>query len=352
MQCIVVGHGSHDGTEKVVVPEGVQLDFFTREDTPMLMSNLLYLLAGGDLGIPMDSAVAGRDDLPNYTYGSFTDEQLARALQVERSTVPVFFAGSPELPQPCALCTGQGVCPPDGPHTCTGILGFAAREGYKHVQILACRVNTEDLQPPTEELMNEEGVPDRGVYGALEEYVHGFVGLPPEAQDAEWESLDYDHKVYLASDGEIAQWAEVYEARSAMRAADPVEAAGILAALDPAIRLRLLRDYPDYRHLLQDNVALSPEERAWVAEQFLPGDFDTQVAYWRSLDDQQQLRYLTDPGVASWTTAYNAWEYFMFGMAPAPLADLIGRLDVDARAVLRQRDDIRQYLGASSAVLD
>jgi hypothetical protein len=346
---IVIGHGWHDDTEKVRVPDGMQLDFFTREDTPMLMSNLLALLRAGELGIPMDSAPAGKE-IPNYSYGAFTDEQLARAMQlnhVDPLSTPVEF-----VPGDTNLCTDLATCPANGPHICTGLLGEAARNGHTHVQFLACRINTEDPRDATHELMNEHGDADTTVDDQYAVWVRSFLGLRPVEQDTAWEDLDYETQVHLAADGEMIDWARCYHARAEMRATDPTGAAAIVAALDDPTKLRLFRDYPDYRHLLADTVQLSQAEQTWITQDFLPQDFQTQVALWISFGEDQQLRYLADPRIADWAGAYRVWDYFQLGMEAEYLADLIRQLDATNRTRLRGEDDLVAHMGPHANALN
>jgi hypothetical protein len=350
MQSIVIGHGWHDGTEKVLVPDGMQLDFFTREDSPMLMTNLLALLRAGELGIPLDGASGGQE-VPNYSYDAFTDEQLARAMQLDHTDpieAEVYF-----IPAATNLCTDLANCPALGPHACDGLLGVAAQNGYTHLQLLTCRVNTDDPQPATHELMGDHGEPDTTVDDQFVVWVRSFLGLSPAEQDTAWEDLDHETQVHLADDGEMIDWARCYEARAAMRAAaDPTEAAAIAAALDAPVKLRLFRDYPDYRHLLADNVELSAEELDWINQQFLPQDFLTQVALWISFGEEQQLRYLAHPQMVNWTAAYHAWDYFQLGMEAEYLADVIQHLDDANRARLRSQDDLVAHMGAHAGVLN
>lgn len=151
MRGVIVGHGWHDGVEKVLVPEGVQLDFLTDEDTPMQMANLLAVVARGEAGIPLDSA-AGGEELPSYSSDAFTDEQFARLIALNRmdpADAPMYLVGSADLPLPSALCTDLAGCPALGPHACQGVLGLAARAGLTHLQILACRVSTVAPGPVT-----------------------------------------------------------------------------------------------------------------------------------------------------------------------------------------------------------
>ncbi len=158
-------------------------------------------------------------------------------------------------------------------------------------------------------------------------------------------------RVHLAADGEMIDRATCHEARAAMRAADPAEAAGIVAALDAPVKLRLFRDYPDYRHLLADNVALTDEEQDWITRHFLPQDFTTQVALWLSFGEEQQLRYLASPEVVNWTAAYRAWDYFQLGMEAEYLADLIRQLDETNRARLRGEADLVAHMGTHATAL-
>lgn len=350
MQGIVIGHGWHDGGEKVLVPDGVQLDFFTNEDAPLMMTNLLALLRAGELGIPLDSAPGGQE-IPNYSYGAFTDEQLARAMQLDHTdpvATPTYF-----VPEETKLCTDLANCPALGPHTCDGLLGYAAQHGYTHLQLLTCRVNTDAPQPAPHELMGEHGEPDTTVDDQFTVWVRSFLGLSPAEQDKAWEDLDYETQVHLAADGEMIEWAQCYEARAAMRAAsDPSEAAGIVAALDAPVKLRLFRDYLDYRHLLTDNVELSQEETDWIVQEFLPQDFLTQIALWMSFKDEQQMRYLAHPEVVNWTAAYRVWDYFKLGMEAEYLADLIRQLDDSNRTRLRSQEDLVAHMGAHADVLN
>jgi hypothetical protein len=73
-------------------------------------------------------------------------------------------------------------------------------------------------------------------------------------------------------------------------AADPTEAAVIAAALDAPVKLRLFRDYPDYRHLLVDNVELSAEELDWINTHNPPKHDDVRRGGWMAIPHRRDAR--------------------------------------------------------------
>lgn len=347
MMGIVLGHGWHDDSQKVLVPEGMQLDFFTREDTPMLMSNLLALLRSGDLGIPMDSAVGG-EEIHNYGYDAFTEDQYLRAAELSNvdSNTPVLFT-----PDATKLCADPANCPALGPHNCGGLFAYAAANNLTHIQLLSCRVDINNRQGPTRELMGDHGEPDTTVDDQFKTWIRSFLTLTTAEQDTAWEDLDHATQVHLADDGVMIEWAECYGARAEMRSADPAQAAAIVGRLTTAVQQRLFSDYPDYRHLLADVVQLSAAEQQWIDQDFLPQDFLTQIALWQSFTTDRQLRYLADEQVTSWAAAYRVWDYFQLAMEPEYLADMVRQLDDTNRARLRSQDDLVAYMGTFAPVL-
>jgi hypothetical protein len=200
--------------------------------------------------------------------------------------------------------------------------------------------------------MDENGVPSTALDDQLKTYIRSFLGLAPAEQDTAWEDLDYETQVLLSDDGELIDWAQCYHARSQLRETDPAQAATLVAGLPESVRLRLFRDYPDYRHLLADAVQLSDAEQQWIQQDFLTQDFLTQVAQWLSFTTDQQLRYLADPAVVNWAAAYRVWDYFQLGMEAEYLADLIRQLDHANRDRLRTQDDLVGHLGAYATALD
>lgn len=346
----LVAHGSHNGTDKVLIPEGMQVDLFTDENTPMEMSNLLALVAAGNLGIPLDT-FSGGDELPNYHYDPFSDAQVAAVLALDHLPpgTPIYFVGGAEITAACNLCETPNDCPALGPHFCDGVLGFAERNGLTHLQLLACRTSTITFPAATTELIGEHGDRETTVHDQFAAWVYTFMGQTHAEQDTAWAQLPDDSKIYLAgSDAEMREWSECYEARTALaQATDTVDAAGTVASLSHEIRMRLLRDYPEYRPYLLDNVALSAAERHWIDNDFLTQDFETQLHQWLSLDSEQQTRYLAHDGMASWVAARTAHENYTFGLPAEPLAQLVYRLDPNARAILRGVANFRAYLDQS-----
>lgn len=350
MKGIIIGHGWHDNTEKVLVPQGIRLHYYTHEHTPMLMTNLLMLLRAGDLGTALHEFDEGVE-VQNYHYDTFTDEQRLRAEQLNHvpNTTPVFFA-----PDGGRLCTDVTNCPQHGPHACDGVFALAANTGLTDVHFLACRVDVtaDPRHPPTHELMDESGVPSTALDDQLKTWIRSFLGLTPVEQDTSWENVDYETQVLLADDGELMDWAQCYDARTRLRETDPTQAAALVAGLPEPVRLRLFRDYPDYRHLLTAAVQLSDAEQQWIDQDFLTQDFLMQVGQWQSFPPDQQLRYLADPEVANWAAAYRVWDYYQIGMEAEYLADLIRQLDAANKTRLQTQDDLITHLGPHAAVLN
>lgn len=347
MKGIIIGHGWHDNGEKIRVPQGVRLAYYTYEDTPMQMSNLLMLLRAGDLGTPMEEFNSG-DEVQNYHYDAFTDEQQARAEQVMHVNTPVFFA-----PDGALLCTDSANCPQDGPHTCNGVFALAAQQNLTEIHFLACRVDV-TLNPRPDapvELMGADGAPTATLDQQYATWIRSFLGMAPAQQDTAWENLDHETQALIAGDGEMAEWAECFETRIALRDTDPAGAATLVGNLAEGLRLRLFRDYPEYHHLLTDAVQLSIEEQQWLHQQFLAQDFGMQVALWDSLDGDRRLRYLADPQVTNWAAAYRVWDYYRLGMEAEYLADLIRQLDAANKTRLQTNTELIDYLGNHAVAL-
>lgn len=351
MRGIVVGHGwLSNSTVMLKVPADVFINFYTDENAPLMISNSLALLSRGDLGIPLDTKSPG-EDVANYECESFTDQQISWVVALNRTNpadAPLYFVGSSDIASPGAFCTSPDTCPQDGPHECTGILGLVAREDITELDVLNCRINTDNPAPPTEALIGESGDRDTSLWDEFREWVYAFLGMGLAEKDAAWRELPYATQAYLLSDAEINEWAECYEARMQLASVtNPDEVQQILDRLRDTVRTRLLRDYPEMRQRLAAGVGLSPEEQAWIEQTFLQLPFDLQTAVWRDqLSPQAQARFMAHDQFAVWAQAYNTYELYTFNLSAQNLAALVARMPPAAKAILAQRPDLTGFLAA------
>lgn len=342
---VLIGHGSYDGPETVVVPNGLTVHFFADEGTSMTIVNLLALLQADNPRIPMYFSMSGKS-VPNYRYTPFKEHERRAITALNRYPGPVIVVGSAETPDTLRLCADPEGCPPQGPHTCAGVFGHAARAGWSYLLVFSCRVDVRRELPPTLDLMKPHGVRDRSVHQALVDWVQRFVGLAKAEQDDLWNGLHPDEKLRLvASDDEVREWDDCRALRAAMTAAaDPAAAA---ANAPDAVKIRLIRDYPRYRAAARAGLHSDPADARDIAA-FLPLPFGDRVGWWLDLTVHEQARWMADDDVTHWAAGFNACELFSYGLRGENLLGLLCGLEPPAVEVAKMEPDLTRYLAANS----
>ncbi|GLZ42634.1 putative adhesin [Actinokineospora sp. NBRC 105648] len=344
---IVLGHGSHDGTDIVTVPKGLPVHFYTDEGSPLLMVNLLELLGRDHHRTPMQTLAPGTP-VPNYKYEPFKPHELRAFTAYNQLEVPQLLIGSATSPATTRLCADPAHCPKDGPHTCGGVFDHAAKGRWTKLLVLSCRIHTGRSQQPTVALMTATGKRDTSVFDALFAWVTAFVALDPAGQDARWAALSERERVRLvAVEDELREWADCLALRTAIASADRPKAAALVAAAPTSVRFRLVRDYPRHRELVRAEPALSPAERQAIAA-FQRAPFGAQITQWLDLTQPDQVRWLTEPAIASWATAFNALELFDLGLVGDQLMGVLRRLDPAAQGVALTEPRLVDYLAHHS----
>ncbi|GAA3035372.1 putative adhesin [Actinokineospora globicatena] len=345
---IVMGHGSFDGPEVVTVPQGLPVEFFTDEGSALLLVNLLELLKRNHHRTPMHVAAPGSTVL-NYWYKPFNPVQLRAVDAFNELDLPRILVGSGSQPTALRLCADPAKCPKDGPHTCTGVFGQAARKGWTKLLVVACRIDDHKPQAPTVALATPSGGRDTSAYDALHTWVTRFVAMSPAEQDAAWRALpERDRIRYTAVEEEVREWLECLELRTAI--ATSTNPTALIESADRELRIRLVRDYPEHRAAAIAGITLTPEERHANAE-FLLRPLADQFEEWGSLSLEDQVRAMADPDVTAWTTALNALILFDHNLDAPHLATILRRLTPAARATTLQEPRLVDYLSTHGITL-
>ncbi|WP_436497582.1 putative adhesin [Actinokineospora sp. HUAS TT18] len=347
---VVMGHGSFDGESGVVtVPKGLPVCFYADEGTPMVMVNVLELAKRGNPKIPLHTANPG-DPVPNYRYEPFKPHELAALAVFNELTEPQIIVGGPAQLTTLRLCADPVKCPKDGPHTCDGVFGRAAKAHWTKLLVLSCRIDMRKRNDPTIALKTADGRLDTSVYDTLGNWVRGFVALGAAAQDPAWTALtDRDRTRYIATDDEMREWKDCLDVRTRI-AADKAKAPAVVAAASTAIKLRLLRDYPQHRDLVKAAVTLTPAEKQTIAA-FLQKGLGPQVDEWYDLTSEEQLRWMTEPALLSWAQGFYVLELFDYKVRGDDLMAILRRLDPAAKAVVLSEKKVRDYLAANSLTI-
>lgn len=342
---VVMGHGSHDGTDMITVPRDLPLEFFTEEGAPLAIVNLLELLKPTHHRVPMQTLRPG-DPVPNYQYEPFQPHEVSAIDFFNGLTVPNFVVGSPAQLTTIRLCEGDGTCPKDGPHTCDGVLGRAAKGNWTKVLVLSCRVDTRKPVTPSNALMTAANKPDTSVFDTLLNWVKAFVAMAPAVQDATWAALnDVERARFYVSELELKERADCLDVRTKLAAAGRPKAAALIAATPPEIKVRLLRDYPQYRDLVTMGVTLDAIERKGVtAFEFRP--IADRTTSWRAMAPAAQLRWMADPAITAWAAARNVLDLFDFGLSGAQLVAVFRKLDPAAQKIALGEQALRDNLVA------
>ncbi|GAA3010530.1 putative adhesin [Actinokineospora diospyrosa] len=347
MAGVIMGHGSHVGDDVVTVPAGLPVHFFTDEGSPLLMVNLLELIKRDNPRTPMHTAKPGVAVL-NYQYAPFQPHELRAIAQADQLDLPHVVVGTEAQRTALRLCEDPKGCPAQGPHRCAGVFGRAAAGGWSALLVVSCRILTGHTQPPTVALMTPSGKRDTSVFDALFAWVSGFVPQAPAAQDTTWAALSAAERIRLiASDDEIRLWADCLDLRTRIAAVARPAALALVKAAPVLVRFRLLRDYPAHRDLVRDGTTLSPVELKAIAD-FPKAPFDDQVREWLDLDLEDAVRWMADPVMTSWATAFNALEMFDAGLRGPGLLAMLGRLDPAGKAFAQGEPALVEYLTRNS----
>jgi hypothetical protein len=343
MQGVVIGHGSHDGTQRVIVPDGLpHLDFFTDEGSGLPVLNLLALVGADHPRTPMHTLVPGAE-VPNYQYAPFDAHELLAITTLGKlpATSQVLLVGTKSLPDPIRLCDELEKCPPKGPHTCTGLFGRAAQAGWQRLQIMSCRINTKQHQLATHEMMGANGKRTVAVWDTFHRWVMTFLAKTTAEKDAAWAALSPHQQISTrASDAEMLEWSDCYQARQQIAGAmsTPAKLATVVTGLTPAVQLRLLRDHPELRPLVRPHIPVGEEDLIEITAFLAEPNFRAQAGWWLDLDQDILVRMLTDPRIVSWATALYVIQMVEEGLSCASLVAVMTRLDPATRAIVVLND--------------
>ncbi|WP_026423385.1 putative adhesin [Actinokineospora inagensis] len=338
----VIGHGSYDGKHVVTVPRGLEVRFFTEENSPLMLVNLLALLRRDHHRTPMHTAKSGTT-VPNYVYEPMRDYELDAIKTFDQLTDPVILVGTPGQPEPVRLCETPDKCKGDAPHTCGGVFGAAARGNWGVLLVLSCRLHLGTQPVITRYLTSPTGCQDTSVFDELFGWVGRFLAMAAPAQDATWDATPGEQQLRLyAVEDEIREWADCYFTRRQI-AADRAKAISLVKEESVATRFRLLRDYPALGDLVVADPPLVPTERQRIAD-FLRAPRAGQVTTWAALSPADQVRWLTVHGVPSWAAADNALTFFAAGLRGDNLVGLLRKLDPVAKKAVQADPALVRHL--------
>jgi hypothetical protein len=322
------------------VPAGLTLHFFADEDTRLATVNVLELIKKDHHRTPMHVANAGTP-VPNYKYEPYKAHELRAIAAFYECDAPALIAGSKETPGTLKLCTNPGGCPETGPHTCDGLFGHAAREQWKLLLIVSCRVDTkrEPEPEPTRDIMTTDGRRDRRAHDELFAWVQKFVGTSTARQDEIWNEVPAKERLRLAaSDDEVWEWDECRAARTTP---------GALAGASDLVKMRLMRDYPEHRAAVRAGLRPEEDDATKIAE-FLSKSFNDKADTWAALDVEDQARWMLDDDVVHWAAGYNAFEMFHIGLPDELLLGLLRRLEQPSLEVATSTAELSQHLADNS----
>jgi hypothetical protein len=348
----VLGHGSYRPGEETIVPAGMTLSFYAKPEESGVMNVLESVIANGGAG-PQEVLHEGTS-LPNYDLTKFEDDHIGRFLELNRHNLELWFIGD-QVRSPTMLCMTPAQCHPDD-HRCDGVFGKARLAGEKDLHIMACRFDiTAASHGFTRSVLDDYGTEDTSADDELRDWTSRFLGLSAADQDAFWAGMAHEEQVYVTSDVEMAEWAEMYEARRVLAQAhqDPQGYGAFYQyydTLSQVIQARLLRDYPDVAAVITSHPNRAPSQQLVLeVEDFLVAAPEDQDGYWKLIWEQKQdlpqaLEYLRVPRFQAWARAYDARAYIGLGMTPVHFRDLFVRVGTEAQVVLAGYPEVAAWL--------
>lgn len=348
MVAYVLGHSWHDsGKPTIRVPDGMTLSFMADFDLSGVSHVQLAQLLVGSPGAAQ--TYMAPDEIPNYEFEKLSDEWIARLIQLNVHSLDLWIIG-PDCPA-FALCTApdSDSCR-NGQHDCQdGLLGIARARGVNELHLMSCRV---DIAVPADQrkadtnLYDLEGRADPTFQQELFDWISWFMTLSYADQCATWNSMPYEQQVYCADDGEISQWAAAHHAEQLFRSeGDTAEFRAYYDRLDPVVKERLLRDFPDILVAVSNRADRTiPAEYVDTVNMFLNLPVDQQDQYWKDLHSAYREIFLTDPRVNNWAQAYAAREYLDLGVSPAVFKGYCAKLSTGANQLLRGYPRTAPYL--------
>ncbi|MER6466376.1 putative adhesin [Streptomyces sp. NPDC001288] len=195
---IIAGHGWHDDTDFIVVPQGIRLGFYASPDSGLDFAVMEEAVRRADV-TPLECFDPGAR-LPNYTYEQFSDLETARVVQANVHDLALTFVEGRTR-----LCTDTAVCTALPRHTCDGVLGRAAEQRWHTLHVFACRTNTSAPMAPTNAIRDRHGNPTTEYHDEWKEWIRSFLFLPNDAQDAAWAQMPPQTQAVLGADLEVRE---------------------------------------------------------------------------------------------------------------------------------------------------
>jgi hypothetical protein len=335
---VVIGHGSHDGTEQVQVPDGLPVEFFTDEGSGLAMVNLLALLGRDNPRYPMQTMKPGAT-VPNYMYEPFKAHEIEAITAFNQlpNTSEVLLVGTPSQPNTIYLCSTPDKCPKTGPHRCAGVFAKAFQEGWQRVQIMSCRVNVKKPQEYTMDMMGPNGQRTIAVNQEFHRWAMSFLAKPTEAQDKEWAGLSKQERIHhRAADAEMLEWSNCYDARERITGVkgNVTALAELVQKLDSDVQLRLLRDYPELHEFVEPHIPTSSEDVQDLNAFLREPNFRVQADEWYGQNPATLAHWLTDSRIAAWASGLRVMEMVNAGLPCDALVGVLRRLDPQTRAMV------------------
>ncbi len=347
MVAYVLGHGWHDsGQPRIRVPDGMTLSFMADFDLSGIQHVQLAQLLVGSPGAAQ--AYMASDEIPNYEFEQLSDDWIARLIQLNVHSLDLWIIG-PDCPS-FALCTApDSLSCSAGQHDCQdGLLGIARAKGVSELHLMSCRVDIAvpaHLRQSDTNLYDLDGKADPTVHKELFEWTSWFMTLSYADQCAAWNSMPYEQQAYCTSDGEISQWAAAHHAEQLFSSGgDTVEFRAYYDRLDPDVKERVLRDFPNILAAVSNRPDRTiPAEYVDTINTFLNLPLDQQDQYWRDLHAAYREVFLTDLRVNDWAQAQAAREYLDLGATPATFKGYCAKLSVGANQLLRGYPSTASY---------
>jgi hypothetical protein len=264
MTTLIWGHGARTrGEEKVLVPAGTTIRWFSQVDENLLTNNGFLALETGDFGNATDTQGPG-DGRTVEVYNYQVYEDLVKrdwVSMLHRGDSRLMFVGA-EVTEGF-LCSSPATCRQAGQHNCAGVFG---RVQDSEIVILVCRGVPGSGRGSTAAYGSDVDAPQRDTVSDMAGFVTEFmkrVRSDPDAAMTEFAELSDPVKIHLAPWPSIAgfqavHWAAYYAASAAPEDAFRQLAEAAANGTTWGEAAQLINDVDTYRARFADGAAASP----------------------------------------------------------------------------------------------
>jgi hypothetical protein len=211
MTTLIWGHGARTrGEEKVLVPTGTTIRWFSQVDENLLTNNGFLALETGDFGNATDTQGPGDGSTVEVFNYEVSQDLVKRdwVSMLHRGDERLMFVGA-EVPEGL-LCTTPGPCRTAGRHACAGVFG---RVQDSEIVILVCRGVPGSGRGSTDAYGRDANSPQRDTVDDMAGFVGGFmtrVAADPDAAMTEFGTFSDPVKIHLAPWPSIAAFQAVH----------------------------------------------------------------------------------------------------------------------------------------------